>query len=100
MATNTTWWNNASTPGDVISGVINSTDGSFIIVMEIALFFIVFVALRSRNYETDEILIYQGAFHFILLILATSGGWVAFSWIMFPTVMLFAGIMIKKLGGI
>lgn len=99
MATNTTWMNNASDPGEIVEGVINGTNGAFIISLEISLFFIVYVALRARGHTTDEILIYQGALHFIILTLAIAAGWVAFSWLMYPVVMLFAGVILNRLGG-
>lgn len=95
MGTNTTWMNNATDPGEVVEGVINATNGSFIIALMISLFFIVAIALKARGKEMDEIFIYTGAFEFIIATFAIANQYIDFYWIMLPVALLFAGIMVR-----
>lgn len=95
MPTNLTFMENASAPDQVIEGVIQSTNGGFVIGLMLSLFIIVAVALKAKGKDFDEIFIYTGAFEFIISVLAIAGQYIEFYWIMFPVTLLFTGIMIS-----
>lgn len=95
MGTNVTWMNNATDPGQVVEGVINSTNGSFIITLMISVAFIVIITLKARNKDMDEIFIYTGALEFIIATFAIANQYIDFYWIMLPVALLFTGIMVR-----
>lgn len=99
MATNITWMDTVDNPGDVLTGIINATNGLFIVGLLVSIFFIMYITLRARGFPHGEILIYTGVFNFVIIVLAISGGWLAFYWLMFPVAFLLAGTIITVFGG-
>lgn len=75
-----------------------ATDGVWSLGLMITVSFIIIISLRRRSYDLDQGLIYAGAVNFIVCTLLILLGIVGIPWMMFPTFMLIAGVLMNKLG--
>lgn len=95
MTTNTTWMNNVTSPIDIVTHINNSTAGGFILGLLATLGIIAIMSFRAQGKDFDEIFIFVGTAEFILIALSIAAQWIGFYWLMLPTAMIFAGIMVK-----
>lgn len=94
MGTNMSWSDNVSSPFEPIEAINTQTGGGFGLMIIISSFLISFITLRYYGKEVDEILIYCGAFEFLLVGLFIVIQWIEVYYIMFPVALLFAGILV------
>lgn len=94
MGTNMTWSDNVTNPFEPVEAINTQTSGGFGLMIAISAGLIAFFTLRYYGKEVDEILIYIGAFEFILVGFFIAMEWIEVYYIMLPVALLFAGILI------
>ena len=86
-----------SDPMVIIDSIIKATEGVYPLGVLVAIFIVGFIALKSRGRDTDEILIYLGAFEFLLTGFFIIIGRLDYYFLMLPVGILFAGIVFNRL---
>jgi len=82
---------------DVVTGVNALSDGFFIPVFLVCIWFILFVIFSTRGYMIGDILIANDVLMSILVITTWALGWTPIWLLSIPVVSLIVGIMVKML---
>lgn len=89
--------NSTGGPTNLLNETVKATNGVYPVGVLLVVFIAGIIALRRQGRDFDEILIYLGAFEFVLSGYMIISEWIAYYWLMFSVLVLATGLILNRL---